>query len=86
VKLLVIGAVLTVAVVVGVAGYFGSSHGPNCTTDKDGAHLAQALNPKDVLPVGPLSNVSTQPYPGAVGNFKHTFFILGDDSPVYCLP
>jgi peptide/nickel transport system permease protein len=47
-------------------------HGPNDL-------FADGLD-KDLLPKGPLSTVTTSPYPGAVGHFKSTFFVLGADS------
>jgi peptide/nickel transport system permease protein len=54
-----------------IAGHF-LGHGPN-------DQFAGGLDPKTILPVGPLTEVSTQPYPGAVGNFEQTFFVLGAD-------
>jgi peptide/nickel transport system permease protein len=54
-----------------IAGHF-LGHGPN-------EQFAGGLDPKTILPVGPLTEVSTQPYPGAVGNFQQTYFILGAD-------
>ena len=54
-----------------IAAHF-LGHGPN-------DQFSGGLDPKTILPVGPLTEVSTQPYPGAVGNFQHTFFVLGAD-------
>src|SRR5919202_1653277 len=34
---------------------------------------------KDLLPVGPWTHIVTLPYPGAVGHFPKTLFILGGD-------
>jgi peptide/nickel transport system permease protein len=47
-------------------------HGPN-------DQYAAAVDPDTLLPVGPWTWVSTAPYPGAVGHFDHTLFILGAD-------
>jgi peptide/nickel transport system permease protein len=47
-------------------------HGPNDL-------FAGGVNPDTLLPVGPLTHVSTIPYPGATGHFSSTFFILGGD-------
>jgi len=50
-------------------------HGPN-------DQFAGGIDPKTVLPVGPWTHVTDQPYPGATpppGGFHHTFFILGAD-------
>jgi peptide/nickel transport system permease protein len=76
-KFAIVGGVYVVLVV--LIGFIGApiaahflGHGPN-------DQFAGGLDPQTVLPVGPLSDVSTQPYPGAVGNFTHTFFILGAD-------
>ena len=62
-----------------LVGFFGApiaahflGHGPNDL-------FAGGLDEKSLLPVGPLSEVSNQPYPGAVGHFDHTFFVLGAD-------
>jgi ABC-type dipeptide/oligopeptide/nickel transport system permease subunit len=70
------GAYVVLLVLVGfigapIAAHF-LGHGPN-------DQFAGGIDPQTVLPVGPLSDVSTQPYPGAVGNFTQTFFILGAD-------
>lgn len=75
---------LAIAVVIvgtiAVAGYFGSSHGSACRTVRPVGPLSgQGLDPRDVLPVGPSSNVTTRPYPGAVGDITDTVFILGGD-------
>ena len=48
-------------------------HGPN-------EIYAGGLDPDSQLPVGPLTRITTEPYPGAVGNFKDTYFVLGADS------
>ncbi len=48
-------------------------HGPNDL-------YSGGLDAKTLLPVGPWTHVSNQPYPGAVGHFDHTLFILGADS------
>ena len=48
-------------------------HGPN-------EIFAGGLDPDSQLPVGPLTWISTEPYPGAPGNFEDTFFVLGADS------
>jgi peptide/nickel transport system permease protein len=48
-------------------------HGPN-------ELFAGGVNSNTVLPVGPLTHVSDKPYPGAVGHFHTTFFVLGADS------
>ncbi|MDP9261794.1 MAG: ABC transporter permease, partial [Actinomycetota bacterium] len=42
--------------------------------------FAGGVDSKTLLPVGPFTHVSNQPYPGATGHFPHTFFILGGDS------
>jgi len=34
---------------------------------------------KNLLPVGPWTHIETIPYPGAVGNFPETLFVLGGD-------
>ena len=49
-------------------------HGPNDINSLGG------LDPNSQLPVGPWTTVSTEPYPGAPGNFKNTLYILGSDS------
>jgi peptide/nickel transport system permease protein len=44
--------------------------------------FAGGLDPNSLLPVGPWTHVSNQPYPGAApppGGFEHTLFILGAD-------
>jgi peptide/nickel transport system permease protein len=76
-KFAIAGCVYVLLVV--LVGFIGApiaahflGHGPN-------DQFAGGLNPTTVLPVGPLSEVSTQPYPGAVGHFTHTFFFLGAD-------
>jgi len=38
------------------------------------------VDANSLLPVGPWTHVSDQPYPGAAGHFDHTLFILGGDS------
>jgi peptide/nickel transport system permease protein len=48
-------------------------HGPNDL-------FAGGVDSKTLLPVGPFSDVTNQPYPGATGHFTHTFFVLGGDS------
>ena len=52
-------------------------HGPNDI-------YAGGLDPESQLPVGPLTTISTEPYPGAVAPdgqpFEDTFFVLGADS------
>src|ERR671933_3080125 len=47
-------------------------HGPN-------DQFAGGVDPKSLLPVGPWTHFVNQPYPGAVGQFGHIFFILGGD-------
>jgi peptide/nickel transport system permease protein len=76
-KFAIVGGIYVVLLV--VVGFIGApiaahflGHGPN-------DQFAGGLDPQTVLPVGPLADVSTQPYPGAVGNFQHTFFVLGAD-------
>ncbi len=61
------------------AGFIGApiaahflGHGPN-------DQFSGGLDPKTVLPVGPLTHVSEAPYVGATGNFGNTLFILGGD-------
>ena len=49
-------------------------HGPNDINSLGG------LDPQSQLPVGPWTTVTTEPYPGAPGNFKDTLYILGSDS------
>ena len=49
-------------------------HGPNDINSLGG------LDAQSQLPVGPWTTVSTEPYPGAPGNFKETLYILGSDS------
>jgi peptide/nickel transport system permease protein len=34
---------------------------------------------KNLLPVGPWTNIETLPYPGAIGHFPKTLFVLGGD-------
>ena len=48
-------------------------HGPN-------EIYAGGLDADSQLPVGPLTTITTEPYPGAPGEFKDTFFVLGADS------
>jgi peptide/nickel transport system permease protein len=48
-------------------------HGPN-------EIYAGGLDADSQLPVGPLTKITTEPYPGAPGEFKDTFFVLGADS------
>jgi peptide/nickel transport system permease protein len=52
-------------------------HGPNDI-------YAGGLDAESQLPVGPLTKISTEPYPGAIapdgGTFKDTYFVLGADS------
>jgi peptide/nickel transport system permease protein len=48
-------------------------HGPNDI-------YAGGLDADSQLPVGPLTSITTEPYPGAPGNFKDTYFVLGADS------
>jgi peptide/nickel transport system permease protein len=55
-----------------IAAHF-LGHGPN-------DQLAGGLDPKTVLPVGPMSTVSTAPYIGATGNYGTTLLILGGDA------
>ena len=76
-KFAIVGGIYVILLV--LVGFIGApiaahflGHGPN-------NQFAGGLDPQTVLPVGPLSEVSTQPYPGAVGNFQQTFFILGAD-------
>jgi peptide/nickel transport system permease protein len=73
-----IGGGIYIALVI-LIGFVGApiaahflGHGPN-------DQFAGGLDPKTILPVGPLTEVSTQPYPGAVGHFQSTFFVLGAD-------
>ena len=47
-------------------------HGPNDL-------FAGGLDEKTLLPVGPFTHVSAAPYPGAVGHYGSTLFILGGD-------
>jgi ABC-type dipeptide/oligopeptide/nickel transport system permease subunit len=54
------------------AGRLG--HGPNDINSLGG------LDARSQLPVGPWTKVSTEPYPGAPGNFEDTLYILGADS------
>lgn len=65
-------AVLVAVIVVGVLA------GPHSGPTGSGGIDADTL-----LPVGPFTWVSDQPYPGATGTpdetFDRTFFILGDD-------
>ena len=48
-------------------------HGPN-------EIYAGGLDADSQLPVGPLTRITTEPYPGAPGEWKDTFFVLGADS------
>ncbi len=48
-------------------------HGPNDI-------FANGVNQETLTPVGPWTHISTAPYPGAVGHFRHTLLILGGDS------
>jgi peptide/nickel transport system permease protein len=69
-------------VLIVVVGFIGApiaahflGHGPNDL-------FAGGLDQKTLLPVGPFTEVSSQPYPGAAappGGFEHTYFILGAD-------
>jgi peptide/nickel transport system permease protein len=63
-----------------IVGFIGApiaakilGHGPD-------DQFAGGVDPKKLLPVDPFTSVSDQPYPGAVGHFHHTFFVLGGDS------
>ena len=47
-------------------------HGPNDI-------FRAGVDPVTTLPVGPMSWISTEPYPGAVGDFPDTLYILGGD-------
>jgi ABC-type dipeptide/oligopeptide/nickel transport system permease subunit len=49
-------------------------HGPNDINSYGG------LDKQSQLPVGPWTEVSTEPYPGAPGKFDDTLYILGADS------
>jgi peptide/nickel transport system permease protein len=49
-------------------------HGP------DDINTVGGLDPSSGQPVGPWTRVSTEPYPGAEGNFEDTLYILGADS------
>ncbi|MGH3072531.1 MAG: ABC transporter permease [Gaiellaceae bacterium] len=49
-------------------------HGPNDVNTSGG------LDPSSQLPVGPWTTVTTEPYPGAPGNWEDTLYILGADS------
>jgi peptide/nickel transport system permease protein len=76
-KLAVVGGIYIVFVV--LMGFVGApiaahilGHGPN-------DQFAGALDAQTVLPVGPWTHVSTQPYIGATGHFSNTLFILGGD-------
>jgi peptide/nickel transport system permease protein len=53
-----------------IAAHF-LGHGPN------DQFFAGGVDQRTLLPVGPLTWVSTAPYAGAAGHFAHTFFILG---------
>ena len=58
-----------------IAAHF-LGHGPN------DQFFAGGVDQKTLLPVGPLSWISTAPYAGAAGHFPHTLFILGaSDTP-----
>jgi peptide/nickel transport system permease protein len=48
-------------------------HGPNDI-------YAGGLDADSQLPVGPWTRITTEPYPGAPGNFEPTLFVLGADS------
>src|SRR5918912_559053 len=47
-------------------------HGPN-------DQFAGGVSQRTLLPVGPWTHFTNQPYPGAVGQFGHVFFILVGD-------
>src|ERR687885_2787889 len=47
-------------------------HGPN-------GQFAGGVSPRTLLPVGPWTHFTNQPYPGAAGQFGSVFFILGGD-------
>ena len=47
-------------------------HGPN-------RYFAGGVDAHTLLPVGPWTHVATIPYPGAIGHFGKTLFILGGD-------
>ena len=49
-------------------------HGP------DDINTYGGLDPQSQLPVGPWTRVSTEPYPGAPGQWEETLYILGADS------
>ena len=49
-------------------------HGPNDVNTSGG------LDPNSQLPVGPWTKVTTEPYPGAPGEWKDTLYVLGADS------
>jgi peptide/nickel transport system permease protein len=49
-------------------------HGPN------DVNTAGGLDSESQLPHGPWTRVTTEPYPGAPGDWKETLYILGSDS------
>ena len=49
-------------------------HGPN------DVNTAGGLDPSSQLPVGPWTTVTTEPYPGAPGEWNDTLYVLGADS------
>ena len=49
-------------------------HGPNDVNTSGG------LDPSSQLPVGPWTTVTTEPYPGAPGEWNDTLYVLGADS------
>jgi ABC-type dipeptide/oligopeptide/nickel transport system permease subunit len=76
-KFAIAGGIYIVLVV--LVGFIGApiaahflGHGPNDL-------FAGGLDSKTLLPVGPMTHVSNQPYPGATGHFTNTLFILGGD-------
>jgi peptide/nickel transport system permease protein len=54
-----------------IAAHF-LGHGPNQI-------FAYGVDQAKYVPVGPLSHISTAPYPGASGHWGHTWLILGGD-------
>jgi peptide/nickel transport system permease protein len=42
--------------------------------------FAGGVDRNTLLPVGPFSHVTNQPYAGATGHFQHAYFVLGGDS------
>jgi peptide/nickel transport system permease protein len=69
-----IGVLILIAFVGAPVAESRLGHGPN------DVNTAGGLDPNSQLPVGPWTTVTTEPYPGAPGEWKDTLYVLGADS------